>query len=155
MDSEADKIKYWQYKLNQKQKNSKQKESKTKAPKPKTPEKLKKHNSIISENNFITTTIEKLKNLLEDNSQKKTKEIPVHSTKHSKDLSSYRATQYELFKKCKKTESDKRMKSSSMLQLKKDRKGKVEMPAKKEKQSPSKSRSRSKSLKFKVDKLKK
>jgi hypothetical protein len=79
----------------------------------------------------------------------------VYSTKHSKDLSTYRNNQYEIFKKCKKTEADKRMKSSSVLQLKKDKKGVPDPTFKAEKQSPSKSRSRSKSLKFKVDKPKK
>lgn len=119
IDADADKIKYWQYKLNQKQKNNEISKAKPRPSKVKTPEKTKKSTPIIAQDNFFTSTISKLKNLLEDNNtQRKKKETqPTHSTKNSKDIGVNKNPSYDLLKKFKKGESNLRTKASSTILL--------------------------------------
>jgi len=68
MESENDKIKYWKYKLSQKQKNVMVNEPfKTKPPKSKSPDKKKTvHCSTYLQDNFFSNTLDKLKHLLEE-----------------------------------------------------------------------------------------
>lgn len=57
MDGDTDKGKYWQYKLKQKEKAKKVNQPKNNKNKVKTPEKVKKHSSILTQDNFFSNTI--------------------------------------------------------------------------------------------------
>lgn len=91
---EADKIKYWQYKLSQKQKTQAAKETnKTRNNKPKTPEKKKKMPaSPILHDNFFTSTIDKLKHLLQDSVVRKSQEPISAHAKRSKDVTATKSS---------------------------------------------------------------
>jgi hypothetical protein len=84
MESENDKIKYWKYKLTQKQKNAAANEPfKAKPCKAKSPDKKKTLHPAYLQDNFFSNTLDKLKHLLEEEPSKK-HEGWAH-TKRSKD----------------------------------------------------------------------
>ncbi len=80
-----------------------------------TPEKTKKQGSFLGQNNFFTSTIEKLKNLLEDNSQRKSTQKTTYSTKQSKEVTIKKGQNNEVFKKNKKAETERKSNGNSAL----------------------------------------
>lgn len=116
MESENDKIKYWKYKLTQKQKNNPNEPLRARPNKPKSPDKKKTTHPATMHDNFFSNTLDKLKHLLEEEPAKKYE--AVAHTKRSKDnigSKSTMRTNTEPVKKAKTTDVSRMGKSMSIV----------------------------------------
>jgi hypothetical protein len=84
--------------------------------KARTPEKGRKGASYLAQDNFFSSTIDKLKHLLEEHSCRKTTQIGTQSSKNSKDITAFKG-QSEASKRYKKG-GDRSIKDTSVLHTK-------------------------------------